>query len=265
MNIALGAVVIFILLIPPIAFYLSFTFVNRQPKAGPKFSLLDGILASAIISLFVHAVAVSILDKEIRFDIILKLLGGELKDIELKVSNKSFSKALKDFAVYNFCILFISLALGRIARWLVISFNLNNGRYELTRLNNRWYYLFNGYENNIPEFDMLFVDAVVNTNDGTIIYSGFLVNYVCNGEQLDRIYLGDVVRREFKRPSPEEKGISLSNEPGLPMNIPGNIFSLSYDNAINLNLRFIVIENNIDQLEQLPVEENMQRADVPTQ
>src|SRR5437868_3207667 len=108
MNIALSAVVIFILLIPPLAFYLSYTFVNRQPKAGPKFSLLDGILASAIISLFEHAIAVAIISKEIRFDILLKLLGGELKDVESKISNKQFSQALKDFAVYNFCILTVN-------------------------------------------------------------------------------------------------------------------------------------------------------------
>jgi hypothetical protein len=80
MNLALSAVVIFILLMPPIVFYLSFSY-GRYPRAKPKFAFLDGILASAIISLFVHALALLLLRKEIRFDILMKVFGGELKDL----------------------------------------------------------------------------------------------------------------------------------------------------------------------------------------
>lgn len=50
MNIALGAVIIFILLIPPVAFYLSFSTSSvSNAKPSGKFSLLDGILATAVI------------------------------------------------------------------------------------------------------------------------------------------------------------------------------------------------------------------------
>jgi hypothetical protein len=80
----------------------------------------------------------------------------------------------------------------------VIRTGLNNGRNNLFRLNNRWWYLFNGFESDIQNFDLLLIDAVVETKDGTMIYTGFLVNYICNGEDLDRIYLGNAVRKEFK-------------------------------------------------------------------
>ena len=72
MNIVLTAVVIFILLIPRIAFYFSYS-SGSKAKTGPKFSLLDGILASAIISLFVHTIAILFIHDEIRFDILLKV------------------------------------------------------------------------------------------------------------------------------------------------------------------------------------------------
>lgn len=249
MNIALSAVVIFILLIPPIAFYFSYS-SGSKAKAGPKFSLLDGILASAIISLFVHSIAILFIHDEIRFDILLKVLGGEIKDVENKISNQQFSKGIKQFALYNFIVLVIFILLGRISRWIVIRANLNDGAHELTRLNNRWWYFFNGYENGIEEFDLVFVDAVVDTNDGTIIYSGFLIDYVCNGEDLDRIYLGDTVRREFKISEPSKPAEALSNQAASPFPIPGEIFSLPYKNAINLNLRFIILRDDIGDIQQ---------------
>jgi RsiW-degrading membrane proteinase PrsW (M82 family) len=80
MNIALSAVIISILLIPPIIFYISF-YLGKYPRAIPKFSLFEGILGAAIISLFIHAITIHFISYEIRFDILLKLLGGELKDL----------------------------------------------------------------------------------------------------------------------------------------------------------------------------------------
>lgn len=245
MNIALSAVIIFILLIPPTAFYLSYSFGSFS-KAGPKFSFLDGVLASAIVSLFVHAIAIWIIGLEIRFDILLKLLGGELKDLEQKISNDVFAKALKDFAFYNFIVLLVFIVSGRIARWIVIKNNLNNGQNELLRLNNRWWYLFNGYQSEISHFDLLSIDAVVDTKDSTIIYFGFLVNFVCNGEDLDRIYLRDAIRREFNS---NDKGKS---DAPVSVSIPGETLCIPYRNIINLNLRFLELTDTIETIEGLP-------------
>lgn len=231
MNIALSAVVIFILLISPIAFYLSFSY-GRFPKAGPKFTLLDGMLASAIISLFVHSIALWILwNQEIRFDLFLKILGGEVKDIH--VDNRSFARYIRSFALYNAIILVIFILLGRLVRWIVRIW-YNHGQIELLRLNNRWWYFFNGLESDIETFDLVFVDAVVDTKEATLIYSGFLINFVCEGEKLNRIYLGDVVRRRLGTQDAELIEIS----------VPGEIFSISAEHIINMNLRFILLEEN---------------------
>ena len=255
MNIALGAVFIFILLIPPIAFYMSYSF-GRFAKAGPKFSLLDGVLASAIFSLFIHTLAIILIGKEIRFDILLKLVGGELKDIESKIPNADLNRSLKQFALYNLAIFIIATILGRFARHLVQRFNIH-WNYELLRLNNKWWYLFNGYYlteigYERREFDFLYVDAAVDTHDGTIIYSGYLVEFVCQGEELDRIYLNDTIRRELKRKEVNEHGTQMVNDPGDPVVIPGAFFSLSYSEIKNLNLRFITLEETVEEIEELP-------------
>ena len=239
MNIALSAVVIFILLMPPIVFYLSFSY-GLYPKASPKFSFLDGISASAIISLFVHALMLFILRKEVRFDILLKIFGGELKDLEHKITNQDFTRCVEHFALYNFSLLVAFILLGRLARHIVIKFNHNNVRSELLRLNNHWWYFFNGYENEKPFLDLVFVDAAVETKECTVIYSGWLLDFVCEGEKLDRIYLDCVVKRKLKVNNNERGSFRTVFSSAVPLT--GKKFSLSYDNIINLNLRFVSLK-----------------------
>jgi hypothetical protein len=152
---------------------------------------------------------------------------------------------IKQFALYNLIILVVFVLFGRACRWLVIYSNLNTQANELFRLNDRWWYLFNGFESDIEYFDLLLVDAVLDTKEGTIIYSGFLVNYICNGEELDRVYLRDAVRREFK----VVKDGNL--ETGEPASIPGKTLSIPYKNIINLNLKFLVLSDNIEKIEEL--------------
>ncbi len=241
MNIALGAVIIFILLTPPIAFYFSYTF-GKFAKAGPKFTLLDGILASSIVALFVHAFAVMLIGGNIRFDILLKLLGGELKDLESKVSNADFSKAIKQFALYNSAVFLLAIALGRVARYAVQRTAVHADN-ELLRQKNKWWYLFRGYY--LKEigsvklaFDMLYLDLVVDTRDGMVIYSGYLVDFVCEGEELKRIYLDDTSRRVFITGNTE-----TATQPGKPVSIPGDLFCINYEEVKNMNLRFVEFGN----------------------
>lgn len=113
-------------------------------------------------------------------------------------------------------------------------------------MNNRWWYLFNGIENNIEDFDILILDLVVDTREGTIIYSGYLLNYVCNGEELDRLYLTQTTKREFKINS--DNGLITT---GSPSEVPGVAFSISYQNVINMNLKFLVLENDISNIQNL--------------
>ena len=254
MNLAFSAVLIFILLLPPIAFYVSYN-LGIQAKAGPRFSFLDGALASAVFSLFIHALAITVIGKEIRFDILLKLFGGELKDLENKISNGVFTSSLKQFAIYNLAIFLICVFLGRTVRYFVVRFDLHGN--ELSRLYNKWWYLFNGYYldtlDKPRDYDVVFVDAVVDCHDGTMIYSGYLSDFVCNGEELDRIYLAETIRRDWKKRETDEKGTGqFVNYPGEPIVIPGELFAIPYKDIKNLNVRFISIDNSLEDIQELP-------------
>lgn len=238
MNIALSAVVIFILLMPPVVFYLSFCY-GRYPKAKPKFTFLDGILASGIISLFVHALALLLLKKEVRFDILMKVFGGEFKDLENKMTNYDITLCLQHFALYNFTLLAIFTMLGRLARHIVIRYNHNHVQSELLRLNNRWWHFFNGHENGKPFLDVVFVDAAVATQEGTVIYTGWLRDFVCDGEKLDRIYLELVTKRKLKLINEGNREAKTYLSSAVP--ITKGKLSLSYNHIINLNVRFLAL------------------------
>jgi hypothetical protein len=243
MNIALSAVVIFILLLAPIAFYLAFVF-GRFPKAGPQIGVLEGLMLSAIFSIILHAAAIALDHREIRFDIIALLIGGDLKTFAAAVTNSDFKMQLQDFVWYNTILIVIAIAAGRVVRWLVCQFRWHS-RSELVRLYNQWWYLFQGYKRDriinstLEPFDVVYIDALVNTNAGTMIYSGYLVDYVCKGEDLDRIYLSKVSKREFKITAMNEKGNYLINKPSEALPIGGDQMSIPYNSIINVNLQFL--------------------------
>jgi hypothetical protein len=253
MNIALSAVITFILLLPPIAFYLSLTF-GRFAKAGPKLGLLEGLMLSAIFSVVLHAIAIQLMPGEIRFDILALLLGGELKTFSATVANDAFKSMFRTFVLYNSLLLLASIVLGLIVRWVIERTGLH-ARSELLRLYNQWWYLFQGYkidgfinQSGPPPFDVVFVDALVNTNAGTMIYSGYLIDFVCEGEALNRIYLSETSKREFKQNSMNDRGNVLINEPGEPSAIDGDTMMIPYAQIINMNLHFITLPSELGDI-----------------
>lgn len=182
----------------------------------------------------------SLLETEVRFNILMKVFGGELKDLENKIANQDIRHCLENFALYNFTLLVIFTVLGRLARQIVIRFNHNHVQSELLRLNNRWWYFFNCYENGKLFLDLVFVDAAVETKEGTVIYTGWLRDFVCEGERLDRIYLNCVVKRKLKLNNDGKEAVETKQSSAVP--IAEGKFSLPYDSIINLNVRFVRLE-----------------------
>lgn len=257
MNIALSAVIIFILLLPPLAFYLALTF-GDFPKARPKIGLLEGVMLSAIFAVILHSTSIIFIHKEIRFDILVLLIGGDVKTISTLVPNENFEKYFHQFSFYSCLLTILSFIMGRYFRWW-----LNKSRShvdsELFRLYTHWWYLFNGYKieeytdrKKLPLFDAVAVDALVNTNAGTMLYSGYLIDFVCHGESLDRIYLSGTIKREFKTNEVNEGGNVLINEPGVPKLVKGDTMSIPYSGILNMNLHFISLSEEMEDSKRGP-------------
>jgi hypothetical protein len=221
--------------------------------------LLDGLLASSIFALFIHTIGVLIVGSipgngPIRFDVLIKIVGGDLNDFNKTFSNHDFHTGLTQFALYNASVLTLAVALGRLCRHHVQKNEWHHNN-ELLRLNNKWWYLFNGYH--LPEigfegrdFDLLFVDVAVDLKDETVIYSGYLVDFACNGEELDRIYLSDTVKRAFSDQFHGDEAVG-AHSPEDPKSIPGAFFSIAYKDIKNINLRFLTFENSQEEIEEL--------------
>jgi hypothetical protein len=99
--------------------------------------------------------------------------------------------------------------------------------------------LFNGFLNGSTIFDFVSVAAIVDTKDGTMIFSGVLKEYVCNGEDLDRIYLEKATRRAFKSKIETHEEMYADD---VILDIPDDVLMLPYKNIINFYLKFIVLE-----------------------
>lgn len=83
MNLALGAIVLAILLIPPLIF-LFFYNKGTNAKGIPKLTLLEYFLLSAVLSLFIHGLLIHYYNLQIDYAFLVKFVSGQLspKDIE---------------------------------------------------------------------------------------------------------------------------------------------------------------------------------------
>lgn len=243
MNIAFSAVIIFILLLSPVAFYLAYNF-GRFPKARPQIGLLESLMLLAIFSVILHGTAISVMQSEIRFDILALLIGGDLKTFGALVSNTEFKTYFQTFISYNAILISIAILAARGLRFLVRYFGWHT-RSDLLRLYNQWWYFFLGYKrdsfvklNTWDRYDIVHIDAMVNTQTGTMIYSGYLIDFVCKGEELDRIYLAETTRQELKR-NTDPKNNKVEIDTSNSIDIKGEVFSIPYHSIININIQFL--------------------------
>jgi len=254
MNIALSAVLLFILLIPGFALYNGL-FVGSFSKPGPKLSLVEALLGTGIFSLTIHAIALLVLHQPVRFDILTRLLGGDLKDFDKLVGNNEFKIYILHFTAYNLTINVVCFLLGRFCR-LLIQANLWDVRFSLLRLHNKWWYLFNGYyldELGRPgdrgNYDLIIVDALVKSGSEFIIYSGYLIDFVCEGELLERIYLQSPERRFLQHPDQEQPADQVFQEDIY--SLKADIFCLNYSEILNFTIRFITSPETIEEVEDV--------------
>ncbi len=111
---------------------------------------------------------------------------------------------------------------------------------KLFRFQNEWHYLFSGEILDFPkipgkgsDIDFTYVDALVETEEGTVIYKGVLQDYILSKDGgVDRIYLTDVKRRFLKD----------DNEQGKEYQLPGKFFIIPFSKILNLHLTYYAVD-----------------------
>ncbi len=251
MNIALGALFIFVLLYPGILFRIAYL-NGPYSRKNIQSSLVDELVLSLIPSLFLQCMGYWIVGYfyDIRLELVYQLLIGANNPAYTPDFNLAGTSILP-FAGYNAVLLTVALATGKAARRLVEQTKADL-KFHSLRFNNDWYYLlsgrivdFPGWEGHSEDIEYVFVDVLVETKECSFLYCGVLEEFYFDKDSLDRLVLSQVFRRKVvEDPVGNTKPKSkVFDERYYQM--PGDVFVLPFAQVRNINLTYY-------RLQQLP-------------
>jgi hypothetical protein len=244
MNVALPALVVFVVLLP--GFILRSRF-KRAERTSLDYSPFGQVVTEAILwTCALHAIWLlfSYWFFHLKLDVsaLLRLLSSDGSSQAKAID--SIAESSKRVAAYFATLLLASYLLPQLARYLITRHGLD--RYDaplgfLFRFHQApWYYLLTGADFSIDDKpDFISVSAVVNVAGEAVLYTGILDEFFVDAEgKLDRLVLQQVMRRPIKA----DKSSSSPDEMDRLSrfySIDGDYFVLRYDEAITLNLQYI--------------------------
>ncbi|MDB6000397.1 MAG: hypothetical protein JWP52_2096 [Rhizobacter sp.] len=251
MNLALPALIVFILLLPGFVVRLRF---KRAERASLDYSPFGQVATEAILwAAALHAVwllvAYAAFDRVLQLDVLLKLLSSDAS------SQSHASEAVAadaHWVAWYFGSLFVcAYALPALARAAIIRWRLDrigSPLSALLRFNGApWYYLLTGAdfaEGEQP--DLIAISAVVDVAGSAVLYTGILEDFFLDPEgRLDRLVLQQTMRRPMNADKASwDGGDEAAQEWFYP--IEGDYFVLRYAEAITLNIEYISLGEQTD-------------------
>jgi hypothetical protein len=207
MNIALATLTLLVILYPGFLFR-RFYFTEEFSKEYFKQSVTDLIFSSILPAFFIHIIGYFLFIKgraQIDVFTIGTLLSGTSDSSKVTQAFKAvYEKSF--FAVSYFTgVSFVGIAAGLLTKLAVRKLKLDR-KIKFFRFQNEWHYIFSGeildfpkVPGNAEDIDCSYVDALVKTDEGTVIYTGLLADYILTKEGgIERIYLTSVKRRFLK-------------------------------------------------------------------
>lgn len=254
MNIALSAIIIFILLSPGVAFRIAYL-KSDSLQFTLDTSILGEFLFIIVPTLFFNAiyfiiieVSASLLNFDFRLDQLYYIMSGASDDIEFDLLERNIIY----FVLYVLLSTLFAGVMGRVSQLFVIKKNLDES-FPSLRVANHWDYLFTGrikghqFANLVKMKDSFVkIDALVSTENEDILYSGILDKFFLSKEQgLEKIYLIEVYRKKF---SPEEPSALIVDE---NYHMIGDYLVIPYSSIKNINVTYYLFEeekeNNAEQ------------------
>ncbi len=260
MNLAIGAILLAILLIPPLVL-LYFFGKGTHARGIPRLTVLEYLLLSAVLSLFLHATVIGFLHLDIDYAFLIQFLSGSVNLKTIQQYEGKYEVYFTGFARYIFwlcagCALagYIARTIAtyrkfRMSRWLQRFRKNQKPAPGLSYFNNWWYYFraneyssrYNYLGNEIP---LVYADVLVDVRDTAIMYTGVLQDFVLKDGSLDFIILSNTTKKLITRrvdPGPLElkEGEEL-------LILPEGLLSIAYSNILNLHIRFVSSQVEID-------------------
>jgi len=252
-NLALGAIIIAILLIPPLIFYYSYK-AGAFSKSVPKFSIVEYLLSSAVISLVVHGAVIRLLNLDIDFELLFRILSGNMSEkfmVEIRPKMPSYffqfiiyiSGVCGCSSIAGFVVSFIVRSKRLRSLWIVRKLRGNEAHGNNLRYFNKWWYYFNLYKYHSAyaylrnENPNVFVTVLYEGKDVSILYEGILFDWIADGEVLDRIYLTNASKRLFSKKS-DSGEIDFTEEEKKNIE-PQGVFCIPYAKISNMHIHFM--------------------------
>jgi hypothetical protein len=257
LSLVLSTILLAILLLPGL-FFRKFYYSEEFSKEYFRQSFSETVLSAFFPSLVLHFLWYFII-QIFGYKIDIQVIGSLIFFNPNNTVFENISSNAFNILLYNISIIFAGSILGYFTKKAVRALKLDR-RQKLFRFQNSWHYILKGefFEfpraafdletNSVEEIEFVFIDALVSTPEGTIIYDGVLVDYeLTNDGGLDFISLKGVQRR-FLKDDFKKEGLNVDNY----YKIPGHILIIKYSEILNLNFSYYKLEFNKNN-ELIPV------------
>lgn len=237
---------------------------SKQYSRGAQ-AFFRYVLSTFIPSLVLHTFFCGVIGlfpifpQEIDFQLIGQLLtNSNERDIFVELQEDFWN-----IVIYNIVVCTVGYFAGLWTRWFVTSPNRKlDRRYKLFRFENHWHYIISGaiadfprsrlnWVDSVEDIEVVYVDALVETKEGTIIYDGFLVDYELKSDNsLDLIALTNVERRYLTQDYSQNTTDSPSQRTSY-YKVKGHLMVIPYDQIINLNFTYYKLNVAPDEYGEL--------------
>ena len=256
MNIALATLFLLILLYPGFIFrrfYYTEEFSREYFKQTITDLLVAAILPSALLHILGYYLFISH-RYNLNIATIGTLLSGTSDGAKVTAAFQNIYSNAGKIVVYFICISLLAALLGLLCKYIVRKAKLDR-RFKLFRFQNEWHYIFSGEILDFPrvpgdasDISIRYIDALVKSDQGTIIYTGILADYVLSKDGgIDRIYLTNVKRRYLRDDKLNQPQENNDND-GRYYHLPGQFFIIPYTQIVNLHITYYKIEVTDDEL-----------------
>lgn len=246
MNLAFGALLLAILLLPGIVFRYAYLRSNALRKSV-DFSLLSEAVFILLPCLLLHLLGWgfdTLVERSLAFDVLYALLSGAGLSAE---GIEALQRGFLPFVLYILLLCGMAATIGiYLQRWVVA--NRWDERFKLLSIYNDWDKYFSGHaiiDDPQSAFDFVQVDVVVGSSEGDMLYTGILAHYSLNKEQgIDRLFMKQVSRRRFVDDvvMGDPSVYSTKEDDERYYNLPGNFLVIPFSQVKNLNIIYLRVQ-----------------------
>ncbi len=247
-----------------------FYFSGEFSKQYFKSSFFEIILSCFFPAIVFHS-AWFFLIQNFNIEIDFQILGLLISAQDFpQVAFENIQDNFLNIVLYQLSILLVASISGYLIKFLIRKFKLDV-KYKILRFKNLWHYILKGkffdfpraaydlVNDNVKSIELIYIDALVDINEGSVIYEGILVDYeLSNDGGLEHIQLKETYRKFIINNEAETHKecdelckklyplCKLQAVDSNSINIPGHILILPYKSIINLNFSYYKLIKNSD-------------------